>query len=106
MSPLVASILGQGPAFTDTTVNADGYFQATLSTNPGESYTVEVSTNLVDWGATFGFNQVMSTAVTMIDPQPSLGSGFRFYRARVGTSVLFHFSLAYGQCRLGIGAIS
>jgi hypothetical protein len=78
-------------------VNIDGSFTAKLVGSPGFSYTVEVSTNLVDWTPAWCFLQITND-MPFVEPPPA-DPGRRFYRAQEGISVVSRLSLrfsAYG----------
>ena len=78
--------------FTNTMRLSDGLLQVQLMTEVGNSYTLEISTNLVDWMPVVTFMDVETNLLTLIDPEPVVASRARFYRARLGVEALFEFS--------------
>lgn len=80
---------GGPPMFTNLVMSAQKQLQVQLVTVPGESYTIEVSTNLSSWMAVGTFERVETNLLTLGDPEPVGGNGSRFYRVRVGVTPRF-----------------
>jgi alpha-tubulin suppressor-like RCC1 family protein len=78
-SPASALILIAAPTMTEPTILADGSVQFNLSGVAGLSYTVQASTNLVDWVPILSFVSTSGTT-TVADPAAAKLS-YRFYRA-------------------------
>lgn len=95
---LAFSVVGgraQHPVFTGASMRADGAFQVQLQVVPGNYYTVETSTNLLDWFPQAGFNSVTNNLITLVNPPPTDKPERLYYRARLGTALLFHFSFVH-----------
>ena len=89
----------QGLAFTNINLSSDGSFQAQIQTLAGQSYSVETSTNLADWSAIASFDSVTTNLITLVNPPRVDKPGQLFYRARLGTALVYTFSFvesAYG----------
>ena len=78
-SPASALILIAAPTLTEPAILADGSVQFNLSGIAGLSYTVQASTNLVDWVPMLGFVSTNGTT-TVVDPAVA-NLSYRFYRA-------------------------
>jgi hypothetical protein len=78
-SPALALILIAAPALTEPAVLADGSVQFNLSGIAGLSYTVQASTNLVDWVPILSLVSTNGT-ITVVDPAAA-ALNRRFYRA-------------------------
>ncbi len=88
------------PQFTNVSVGLDGRFQAQLVTEIGQGYTIEVSTNLLDWRPHASFPEVATNLVAAVGSPLVIPPGRQFYRARLGSTVLFRFAFdhdAYGN---------
>jgi hypothetical protein len=83
---------GEQPQFTNASIAPDGLFEAQLVTELGQDYTIEVSTNLLDWRPHASFSKVATNPVTVVGSPVVVPPGRHFYRARVGSTVLFRFS--------------
>lgn len=83
LASAIATVLlpgGQAAQFTQPALNADGSFQAQLATDPGRSYTLEVSTNGSIWTPKYVYENVGSQ-VEVLDPPGAEIGPVRFYRA-------------------------
>ena len=78
-SPALALILIAAPTLTDPAVLADGSVQFNLSGIAGLSYTVQASTNLVDWVPILSF--VSTNGSTTVADPAAAKLNYRFYRA-------------------------
>jgi hypothetical protein len=78
-SPALALTLIAAPALTEPAVLADGSVQFNLSGIAGLSYTVQASTNLVDWVPIQGF--VSTNGTTAVADPAAAKLNYRFYRA-------------------------
>lgn len=83
---------GEPPQLTNASIAPDGLFQAQLVTESGQGYTIEVSTNLLDWRPYASFSEVATNLVPVVGLPVVIPPGRCYYRARVGSTVLFHFS--------------
>lgn len=83
----------QGVRLAEPRVNPDGSFAANLLGSPGVPYTVEVSTNLVDWTAAWCFLDP-TNGTLFVDPPP-IDSARRFYRLQEGISAVSRLSLGF-----------
>ncbi|HOC56336.1 MAG TPA: hypothetical protein PKI20_12010 [Verrucomicrobiota bacterium] len=72
------------PVFVNPMILPGGQVQVQLATVVGESYTIEVSTNLVTWEPVGSVPTVDTNLVTLVDEEPVTSSPCRFYRAKVG----------------------
>lgn len=85
---------GSALEFTNAIIRPDGWFQAQVLAHAGESLTIETSSDLVNWQPDACFTNV-ADQVTFV-ATPSVGhTAQRFYRARLGTAVLQHFSFVF-----------
>jgi len=91
----VISGRAQNPVFTSASMKGDGAFQLQIQVLPGQYYTVETSTNLVNWVPRANFNSLTNNRITLVDAPPTDNPGRLYYRARLGTALLFHFSFVH-----------
>jgi hypothetical protein len=71
-----------GPVITAATLRDDGQFQFTFNSTDGAVYTVQYSTNLIDWNFVQALNG-SGAPLTVTDPD-AVGSSPRYYRVKVG----------------------
>ncbi|HEY5915314.1 MAG TPA: hypothetical protein VJA21_32430, partial [Verrucomicrobiae bacterium] len=81
------------PVFTNGTVS-DGKFQGQLWVVPGQTYTIETSTNLTDWTPVGVLSSDGASFLDLVDDRGVVKSGSLFYRAvlgnRLGVSYAFN----------------
>jgi hypothetical protein len=73
-------VVHQAPTLTNLTLTGGGLVQMQLLTTVGHSYTLEASTNLLDWAAILVANYANTNVVTLVDPNPVVNFAGRFYR--------------------------
>lgn len=66
-----------------------GQVQIQLTTEVGQSYTIEVSTNLVNWESVGSVPNVDTNLLTLVDEEPATSSPCPFYRAKVGLTRIY-----------------
>lgn len=82
------------PVFTNATVNG-GLFQAQLELVPGITYTIQTSSNLLNWIPVGTVSSEATNLLDLQDERPVVGASRLFYRAVVGNlmPVTFTFNL-------------
>jgi hypothetical protein len=83
------------PAITNFSVLPDGTLQMQLLVQVGESYTFEISRDLVNWEPVAGVEDVPTNVLTVVDDTPITSSPSRFYRMRVGRYQRFDFAFMH-----------
>lgn len=83
------------PAITKVTLLPTRQLELQFALNVGESYTVEVSTNLVDWVAVGGIEQAPASSMTVIDENTVDLAPALFLRLKVGRYTRFSFGFAH-----------
>jgi len=79
----------QTPVFTNAAI-VDGNFQVQVLIASNTDYTIETSTNLVDWSPV-GSDTAMTNVVTLVDPRGITGFDRLFYRIHTGLTASFEF---------------
>ncbi len=82
----------QLPVFANGAVS-NGFFQGQLKVVPGQTYTIETSTNLEIWIARGTMSSDGAERIDLMDPNAVAESGRMFYRAAVGNLVGATFDL-------------
>lgn len=75
--------------FINPTILPGKQVQVQLATEVGQSYTIEISTNLVDWEPVAGIPNADTNLLTLVDEEPVTASPCRFYRAKVGLTKIY-----------------
>jgi hypothetical protein len=76
----------EAPVFTNATV-AGGLFQGQLRVVPGQTYTIELSTNLLSWMPSGLVSSDTSNVLNLVDTRGVAAADRMFYRAYVGNSI-------------------
>ena len=77
------------PVFINPKLLPSGQVQVQLATEVGQSYTIEVSTNLVTWQPVGSVPNVDTNLLTLVDEEPVTASPCRYYRAKVGLTKIY-----------------
>jgi len=77
------------PVFLSPKLLPNGQLQIQMATEVGQSYTFELSTNLVTWQAVGSVQNVDTNLLVLVDETPVTASPCRFYRAKVGLTVIY-----------------
>lgn len=97
---------GNAPVFTNALRLPEGQMQVQIVVEPGESYTLELSTNLQTWLPVVNFRNVETNLLTLVDPEPVQLSAMRFYRMKLGAETLYEFTFQHyangGQFNAGL----
>lgn len=75
--------------FINPTILSGGQLQVQLATEVGQSYTIEVSTNLASWRPVGSIPNVDTNLLTLVDEEPVMASPCRYYRAKVGLTKIY-----------------
>jgi hypothetical protein len=90
-----AALAAGQPVITNYAVLPDGTLQMQLLVEVGESYTFEISNDLIHWEAVAGVQTVPTNILTVVDDTPVTSSPSRFYRLRVGRFIRFDFGFSH-----------
>jgi hypothetical protein len=77
------------PVFLNPKLLPNGQLQIQMATEVGQSYTFEISTNLVTWQPVGSVPNVDTNLLTLVDDTPVTASPCRFYRAKVGLTKIY-----------------
>jgi hypothetical protein len=81
--------------FTNAMLLPNKQIHVQLTTVPGQSYTFEVSTNLVTWQAVGVMDEIETNLLTLVDEEPIAAHTCLFYRARVGASAIYSLDFVH-----------
>lgn len=92
-----ASVAGSGavPSITKVTVLPTRQLELQMALDVGQSYTFEISTNLVDWMAVGGIEDVTTSSMTIVDENTVDLTPLLFFRLKEGRYVRFSFGFAH-----------
>jgi hypothetical protein len=83
------------PSITKVTVLPTRQLEFQLALEVGQSYTFEISTNLVDWMAVGGIEDVTTSSMTIVDENTVDLAPMLFFRLKEGRYVRFSFGFAH-----------
>jgi hypothetical protein len=92
LGAVIAADAAQQPMFTNMMLLPEGHMQVQLKGEVGQSYTIELSTNLTTWVPVGSFRNIDTNLLTLVDPEPVASVGQRYYRMHVGVDVVYRLA--------------